>query len=1025
MMLNGNGEASELQQHPLADVYLKLMRDSQLWTAPLDEALRKILVVVNDALKTRRTWLWSFSPTLDRLTLMMGYDGIDRSFNHGAEISCADYPEHFRRYETVHVEAVSDIQQHPGFREFIVRGLIGPDIKAILNSTVHVASKSWGILSVSEYDAIRIWSASESWFIASIADLIAQLITYAELRRNEHWLSFVADNLPIAILKFDLNGHCDYANPHWEHLTRSDAKAAYGDGWQRFVHVDDRAVMLDKLNMVGVSGERSEAELRLLRNHQNVWVACAWVSERDIDGMPIAVFGTFVDVTHERILRENEQRYRLLFNNVNDAVLLGRGRYAIDCNARTLDMFACTREQIIGETTGRFSPEFQPDGRPSTDFAHIIAVAEKGEQQFFEWQYQRADGTLFDAEVTLSFITFNEEPHLLATVHDISERKAIEAALRISNERLSRINRIAARIYGLRDIESVACASVEVLSEQEAVPLVRFFVFDAATRVVRMIAERDGHGHIHLASGPFHQRILDDFSDPDIGIVTDIDTLPTSEKKREMMRDRGTQSIVYLWLRGEEERIGMITLEYRDVIEFSDDLRADLLAIGKAVSMALSNVLFIARMEYQATHDSLTGLANRSLLQRELETLSVDQAHISGLMLLDLDRFKEVNDTLGHLVGDRLLIALAQRFANAMKERNVLLCRPGGDEFAILLRETTLPELHQTADTLLDLLRQPFAVDDVVLEIGGSIGAASFPQQGESGSALLRLADVAMYEAKRNGSGYVYYDRQFDSYTPERLALMQELRAAIIHDQLVLHYQPRLNLATGEIAGFEALVRWQHPQRGLLLPGVFLPLAEMSDVIHALTLAVLEQALLQLRKWSQRGLRYSIAVNLSARNLINEQCFVRLREMIDQYEADPGLLELEITETALMHDPMGAAKLIEGLARLGIKFSIDDFGTGYSSLAYLRQLPIQALKIDRTFVMDMVRNEQDATIVKSTIALAHNLKLVVIAEGVENGEALKMLREMGCDEAQGYFISRPEPAAVIERWLEDAAWPRA
>ena len=1023
-MLKGSSEASEQSQHPLADVYLKLMRDSQLWAGSLDEALRKILVVVNGALRTRRIWLWSFSPALDRLTLVLGYDAVDRTFNHGAEIPCKDFPDFFRRFESVHVEAISDIQHHSGFREFMAHGLFNADIKAILNSTVHVASKSWGILTASEYDAIRIWSSSESWFIASIADLIAQLITYAQLRRNEHWLSFIAENLPIAILKFDLNDNCDYANPHWELLTHSEAQAAKGDGWQRFVHVDDRKIMLDKLNMVGISGERSEAELRLLRNNQVIWVACSWVSESDINGMPIAIFGTFVDVTHERTLRENERRYRLLFNNVNDAVFLGRGRYTIDCNARALEMFTCTREQIIGETFGRFSPLSQPDGRPSSVFADMIAAAEQGEQQFFEWQYQRADGTLFDAEVTLSFITLNDDAHLLATVHDISDRKIVEAELRLSNARLSRINRIAAHIYDLRDVESVACASVEVLSEQEAAPLVRFFVFDAATHIVRMVAERDGRGHIQRCDGQFHQQILNSFSDPDIGAVTDINALSTSDEKRAMMHARETQSIVYIWLRGEKDRIGLITLEYREIVELGDELRADLLAIGKAVSTALANVLFIARMEYQATHDSLTGLANRLLLQRELENLDANQAHISGLMLLDLDRFKEVNDTLGHLVGDRLLIALSLRLSNAVKNQNVLLYRLGGDEFAILLRETTLPDLHKTAESLLDLLRQPFAVDDLVLEIGGSIGIATFPQQSASGAALLRLADVAMYEAKRSGSGCAYYDHQFDSYTPERLALMQELRAAIIHDQLVLHYQPRLNLSTGEVAGFEALVRWQHPQRGLLPPGVFLPLAEMSDVIHALTLAVLEQALSQLREWSRQGLRYSIAVNLSARNLINEQCFIRLRQLIEHYGCDPSLLELEITETALMHDPAGAAKLIEGLALLGIKFSIDDFGTGYSSLAYLRQLPIQALKIDRTFVMDMVRNEQDATIVKSTIALAHNLKLVVIAEGVEDGEALKMLREMGCDEAQGYFISKPEPANVIERWLDTAAWPR-
>jgi diguanylate cyclase (GGDEF)-like protein len=539
-----------------------------------------------------------------------------------------------------------------------------------------------------------------------------------------------------------------------------------------------------------------------------------------------------------------------------------------------------------------------------------------------------------------------------------------------------------------------------------------------------MIAERDGGGRIHRATDKLHQRVLDIFYDTDVGVMADIDALPTSPEKRAMLRERGTRSIVYIWLRSEAERIGLIVLEYREILEFGEDQLEDLTAIGKAISMALSNVLFIARVEHQATHDTLTALSNRELLQRELESLTGEPERACGLILLDLDRFKEVNDTLGHHVGDQLLIVLAQRLTEALREKNALLCRLGGDEFAILVRDLTPAQLQAIAESLLELLRQPFHVGELILEIGGSIGIAMYPQQGRSGTELLRLADVAMYEAKRNGNGWMFYDRQFDSYTPDRLALMQELRGAIVQKQLVLHFQPRLNLHTDEIVGFEALVRWQHPQRGLLAPNVFLPLAEMSDVIHALTIEVLELALVQQRDWLQRGLRYAIAVNLSARNLINEQCFIRLRQMIEKYACDPNLLELEITETALMQDPVGAAKLLSSLAALGIKFSIDDFGTGYSSLAYLRQLPIHALKIDRSFISDMVRNEQDAMIVKSTIALAHNLKLDVIAEGVEDEVTLRLLHSMGCDQVQGYYISRPQPVAVIEPWLEQPSWPR-
>ncbi len=1028
-MLNESNAMDARAQHPLVEAYLALMRDSRLWSGSLDDALRMVLATVNAALRTQRTWLWSFTPDHERLTLVLGYEAADQSFTHGAELHCAQFPEYFRRFESLYVEAIADIRRDSSFREFIAQGLVSPDIKALLNSAVHVASKSWGMLVASDYVAARIWSAPEHWFIASIADLIAQLITYAEVRRNEHWLRFVADTLPIGILKYDLEASCVYANPYWLNLTGTDAAANRGDGWMRSLHPGDRDTVLDIMRTAAMSGERGDAELRILARNQTHWVAGSWVCERNVEGLPVAILGTFADVTYERKLRENERRYRTLFDNSNDAVLIGRGRYAVDCNARALEMFACAREQIIGETPGRFSPPSQPDGRSSSEFVEKIAAAERGQRQVFEWQYMRLDGTLFPAEVALSYITINEEPHLLAAIRDIGQRRAAEDALRQSNERLHRINSIAARLYGLRDVEAVARASVQILSEHGSAPLARFFVYDAATHIATLVAQRDGLGLVLGPAGSLTQWTLyadiETEYEADIAILNDLDLLPTTTVMREAMRERGTRSIVCIWLRGEVDRIGLIVLEYREVIALEPAQRDDLVAIGNAVSMALSNVLFIARIEQQATHDTLTGLPNRELLRRELQTLDTEPARASGLMLLDLDRFKEVNDTLGHHVGDQLLVSLAQRLSNGLQEKNALLCRLGGDEFAILMRDATPLRLKEAAEGLLELLRQQFIVDDIILEIGGSIGIALFPQQSASGVGLLRLADVAMYQAKRNGSGWALYDREFDSYTPERLALMQELRSAIANRELVLHYQPRLNLRTGSVDGFEALVRWQHQQHGLLAPGVFLPFAEVSDVIHALTIDVLERALLQQRDWLRRGLRYSIAVNLSARNLINEQCFIQLRQMMEKYHSDASLLEFEITETALMQDPVGAAKLLASLAELGIKFSIDDFGTGYSSLAYLHQLPIHALKIDRTFVGEMVRNEHDAMIVKSTIALAHNLNLDVIAEGVEDEATLALLRSMNCDQVQGYFVSRPQPAEVIEQWLGKAAWPRA
>ncbi len=424
-----------------------------------------------------------------------------------------------------------------------------------------------------------------------------------------------------------------------------------------------------------------------------------------------------------------------------------------------------------------------------------------------------------------------------------------------------------------------------------------------------------------------------------------------------------------------------------------------------------------SRLEYLAHHDSLTGLLNRHALQKGVE-LALGENVAAALMLIDLDRFKEINDTLGHHVGDRILQGLGPLLQKALGDQHALISRLGGDEFTIFLGGIDDPdELGKMARAVLVAVKQPFEVDAMKLEVDASIGIALYPQDGRDSHALLRSADVAMYEAKSRGGGIAFYDAASDRYSPERLAIMAELGNAIREGQLCLHYQPKFELHQQRVTGFEALVRWQHPKLGLLYPDRFIPFAEVSDVIHPLTLAVLRLALEQQRQWKAAGHRFSVAVNLSARNLVDDRCADMIHGLLQEYGTQPGELELEITETALMHDPEGAAGRLERITALGVRLSIDDFGTGYSSLGYLRRLPIHALKIDRLFVMEMLANEQDANIVRSTIGLAHNLNLQVVAEGVESAEIQSLLEQMGCDLIQGYHLSRPKPWAEMADWL--------
>jgi len=427
-----------------------------------------------------------------------------------------------------------------------------------------------------------------------------------------------------------------------------------------------------------------------------------------------------------------------------------------------------------------------------------------------------------------------------------------------------------------------------------------------------------------------------------------------------------------------------------------------------------------AKLEYLAHHDSLTGLLNRHALHWEMDLFLQNGAKKGhhALMLIDLDRFKEINDTLGHHVGDKILQAIGPLLQNAINQRAAMISRLGGDEFAIFLSDIDGSDALSTiSHAVLQSIKQPLEVDAMKLEIDASIGVALFPQDGNNSHELLRSADVAMYEAKSRGGGIAFYDAATDRHSPERLTIMADLGNAIRENQLRLDYQPKYDLGQQRITGFEALVRWQHPTLGMLSPDQFIPLAEVSDVIHSLTLAVLRQALGQQRQWKAEGHHFTVAVNISARNLIDDRCVDAIQTLLRQFDTQPGELELEITETALMHDPEGAAVRLERLAALDVKLSIDDFGTGYSSLAYLRRLPIHALKIDRLFVKDMLLNEQDASIVRSTIGLAHNLNLLVVAEGVESAEVQGLLLQMGCDQIQGYHLGRPKAWADIRHWL--------
>ncbi len=430
------------------------------------------------------------------------------------------------------------------------------------------------------------------------------------------------------------------------------------------------------------------------------------------------------------------------------------------------------------------------------------------------------------------------------------------------------------------------------------------------------------------------------------------------------------------------------------------------------------------RNRHQARHDALTGLPNRTLL-RERADAAFAGAGTTGrplaLLLLDLDRFKEVNDTLGHRYGDLVLQSVAQRLAQSLRPGDTV-ARLGGDEFAVLLPDVGDGRAaERIAAALASAVDASMEVEGIGLEVEASIGVSLSGVHGEDVDALMRRADIAMYAAKARGSGVCLYDEGLDGHSLKRLGLIGELRRALDQDELHLHYQPKVDLASGTVRGVEALLRWQHPERGSVSPAEFVPMAEHTGLIHPLTRFVLAQALAQCRRWLAEGRCLQVAVNISVRNLLDDDFVDDVRALVAAAGVPASCLELELTESAIMTEPARARSALRQLAELGLTLSVDDFGAGYTSLAHLKELPVHQLKVDRSFVSTLVQDADDRAVVRAIVQLAGELGLGVIAEGIEDEPTRRALLDVGCGTGQGWHFSQALPASELSRWLEARA----
>ena len=493
---------------------------------------------------------------------------------------------------------------------------------------------------------------------------------------------------------------------------------------------------------------------------------------------------------------------------------------------------------------------------------------------------------------------------------------------------------------------------------------------------------------------------------------------PADGGLRRLMLDRQLHDAMVAPLRIDGEARGtlLVAKQGPDRAPFTvEDLRL-LETVANHAAVSIQNNRLLDRLRRDSRHDVLTGLANRTRFNELIEAAALELPRPSAIMLIDLDRFKEINDTLGHHHGDLLLREVANRLCQQIGEKG-MVARFGGDEFGVLLPGSGSGDAAQVAVTLLSALERPFTVGELNLEVTASIGVALLPQHGDDPVKLLQRADVAMYAAKEAHSGWEVYAADRDHYSPRRLSLAGELRQAIDDGQMEVHYQPKAHLDSGRITGVEALLRWRHPVEGLLPPDDFIPIAEHAGLIRPLTLLVLRDAATQCRRLSQVTNDFGVAINLSVRAVLDVNLPDEVSAVLAEFDLAPKALTVEITESSVMADPSRTIGVLGRLSALGVSIAIDDFGTGYSSLSYLKRLPVDEIKIDRSFVAGMMVDENDDVIVRSTIELARSLGLRVVAEGVEDDATWARLSDLGCDLAQGFYLSPPVAAAELPALL--------
>jgi len=871
-------------------------------------------------------------------------------------------------------------------------------------------------------------------------DVTGERRVQQHLRDSELRFRQMAENInDVFWLRDAQDGRILYLSPAYEQIWGQSCESMYADpgAWLRSVHPDDREAALERQDNARAFGG-FEVEYRIARPDGSIrWIGSRGFPVRDDTGTVTRIAGVAKDITErkqaERALRESESRFSSLLQNVElPALMLDRSARITYCNDALLRLGGWQREEMIGGDWFEMFAPLDVDKRRELFASRLVnrtvawhgeasLVTRSGELRRMLWNNSLLYAVNGDVVGTASI------------GEDVTEKRLAETRLKRLNRVYAVLSGINSLIVRVRDREELFRAACQIAIEHGGFQMAWIGVVDRDAKtivpVAREVALRDitaqfgEHSHSDIAM-PLHgaSRAAQAIRDKKPVITNTIEGDTTVLRSRERMA-RGIFSMATLPLLIEDEPVGVLAL-YSDEPEFFDaeEIRL-LLELAGDIAFAMDHIEKQERLDYLAYYDVLTGLANRNLfLDRVAQHMRVaaSRSHQLGVFMIDLERFKNINDSFGQVVGDQLLRQVAQWLQQNTHDA-ILLARISADHFAAVLPEVDKDgDLPRLLEKLMSaFLEHPFALNDGVFRIAAKVGVALYPDDGDTADALLNNAEAALKKAKASGNRYLFYTQEMTAAVAARLTLENRLRQAIERQEFVLHYQPKLDLKTGTLVGAEALIRWNDPANGLVPPGDFIPVLEETGLIFEVGKWALKQAIEDYLCWCDAGLpAVRLAVNVSPLQLRQRAFVAEVESAISVDARAPDGLELEITESLIMEDVAHSIASLQAIRAMGVEIAIDDFGTGFSSLSYLARLPIDTLKIDRSFIVGMISSSRGVALVSAIINVGQSLKLNVVAEGVETEEQSRLLRLLKCNQAQGFLFSKALPAKQFsERFL--------